>query len=1148
MGKKSMLMWLIICTLGVLLTAPVSYKKVNAQTVLETDVTVASDGCIFLGVYGSYHSQAQDALARINEIRKEACEEGNVPDPRDPSRMLVASDYVPIKWSTDLESVARIRAVEAGLARGFMGTGHSRLNGKDWHTITYNGISSWAEVLAYNYGTSMVSGINQWYQEKNDWVNQVAGEVTGHYTSMIDPDNTYVGLGDFYTEASGYPNTLAGEFDSNAKALDQTMQAAPSNVMQKIEVKKSYVTGYVLEGTDTIYTDKTTTLTPKAILTNGSQTQKLWILDSVEFISSDTSVATVSSEGVVTGLKKGTTTITVKSGNGILATIEITVKCNHVKVLQSEKLPTCTSTGLKVYCCDICDESAEQVIPMIAHDYIYGDIDSEGHRTGECSVCNDTIQITPPSTMTLWWRNSASSLTTYYSYFPSENPVGSTIYCWPEGVDGDSGYRDMIITSTDASVISVPETTIANYHNNKLEVLAPGIATISIYPKYNPGLKRTVIVRIGNPGSVDFLAADVTLSQTTYEYNGMECKPSVVVSYHDTVLTKGTDYTIAYENNAAIGTATVVITGKGIFAGTVRKSFTIEHDNHTYDAWKIVEETSCSKEGSKRRDCTLCDAYEMETIDMLEHKAVIDDAVAATCTATGLTEGSHCLVCSTTIVEQSIVEAYGHAYVDGKCENCGDIIYANIGGLTYTILDADAGSFAVSVKAQIGEILSGTVNIPTTICLNGQDYNITTIEQDAFAGQSEIVSMTIPATVTQVEGEAFAQCSSLVNVTFCGTTAPTVANDIFEGTSSVELIVPIDAKGYDTLAAQVGVTLKEEHVHSMIYHEAVAAGCESEGHTVYYSCDGCNAFYSDEFGNNEIVLEDTVIAATGHRWNEEYTIDVPATATTDGSKSIHCGLCSATKDQVVIPATGTQEGSGEDDGGVQDKNDEDDGGVQDKNDKDDSTIQDKNDSAVDDNKNNVVDNKDETSAEDEGNVPNNENKGLGVGKTFKINGIIYKVVVSDSKKNVFQVSCVKTSNKKIKKYTMPSYVSYNGVKYQVTSVGKKAFAGCKKLKTFTIGSNVKTIGDKAFYGCSVLKSITISSSVTKIGKEAFAKCKKLSSVKIKSKRLTASKIGKNAFKGIKANATIKVPKKKMKAYKAMLRKKGVNKKAKFKKL
>ena len=213
--------FLMIFGLGMTELSPIA--EAAQYTILETDVSAPSTGCTMFGVYGTYYVDAQNALDRINEIRKEACTAGNVPDPRNTSRMLTASDYVPIKWSTDLERIARIRAVEGGLCFGFVGSGHNRLNGKGLSTVKYNGVSTYAEVLAYNWNKgNLVSGINQWYGEKSDWVKQTSDAVTGHYTSMIDPDNTYVGLGDFYTTASGYPNTLAGEFNSTSQSLSQS--------------------------------------------------------------------------------------------------------------------------------------------------------------------------------------------------------------------------------------------------------------------------------------------------------------------------------------------------------------------------------------------------------------------------------------------------------------------------------------------------------------------------------------------------------------------------------------------------------------------------------------------------------------------------------------------------------------------------------------------------------------------------------------------------------------------------------------------------------------------------------------------------------------------------------------------------------------
>ena len=61
---------------------------------------------------------------------------------------------------------------------------------------------------------------------------------------------------------------------------------------------------------------------------------------------------------------------------------------------------------------------------------------------------------------------------------------------------------------------------------------------------------------------------------------------------------------------------------------------------------------------------------------MLPHTVAIDAAVAATCQATGLTEGSHCSVCDTVLVAQTVTEMLPHtvaidAAVAATCQNTG---------------------------------------------------------------------------------------------------------------------------------------------------------------------------------------------------------------------------------------------------------------------------------------------------------------------------------------------------------------------------------------------------------------------------------------------------------------------------------------------
>ncbi len=66
-----------------------------------------------------------------------------------------------------------------------------------------------------------------------------------------------------------------------------------------------------------------------------------------------------------------------------------------------------------------------------------------------------------------------------------------------------------------------------------------------------------------------------SLPRSTYTYAGKAITPEATLKNGSTMLKKGTDYAVSYTNNKNVGKATVTITGKGAYWGTVKKTFTI---------------------------------------------------------------------------------------------------------------------------------------------------------------------------------------------------------------------------------------------------------------------------------------------------------------------------------------------------------------------------------------------------------------------------------------------------------------------------------------------------------------------------------------------------------------------------------------------
>ena len=144
--------------------------------------------------------------------------------------------------------------------------------------------------------------------------------------------------------------------------------------------------------------------------------------------------------------------------------------------------------------------------------------------------------------------------------------------------------------------------------------------------------------------------------------------------------------------------------------------------NHTYDSGTITAKATCTASGTVVYKCTKCSATKTDTVKATGHTAQTVAGRAATCTVTGLTDGTKCSVCNAVIKEQTVIPVTAHNYTSQKkeatCTENGYIHYTCKCGAAYdeviTAKGHKPGSWTVVKQPQAGA--SGLEEVRCTVC------------------------------------------------------------------------------------------------------------------------------------------------------------------------------------------------------------------------------------------------------------------------------------------------------------------------------------------------------------------------------------------------------------------------------------------------
>lgn len=107
-----------------------------------------------------------------------------------------------------------------------------------------------------------------------------------------------------------------------------------------------------------------------------------------------------------------------------------------------------------------------------------------------------------------------------------------------------------------------------------------------------------------------------------------------------------------------------------------------------------------------------------------------------------------------------------------------------------------------------------------------------------------------------------------------------------------------------------------------------------------------------------------------------------------------------------------------------------------------------------------------------------------VGEEFEAGGLRYKVLSEEGAQGTVEVGA---ENDAAGEVVIPASVENDGIEYQVTGIGGRAFMGCNAMTGVTIPAGVTNIGPLAFYMCS-LHTVTIPVGVVSVGDSIFGSC------------------------------------------------------------